>query len=116
MVKLGELNTRMKDFYDIWLLSRQFEFAGATLVEAIRLTFARRGTAIPEVIVALTDAFFDAKQVQWSVFCKRLQGSHVPASFAEVVAAVKLFLGPVVSALSMGRPVPAKWTAPGPWA
>ena len=115
MVKLGELNTRMKDFYDIWLLSRQFDFEGTTLVEAIRLTFARRVTAVPEVIVALTPTFIDVKQVQWSAFCKRLQGSHVPASFAEVVAAVKFFLGPVVSVLSVGTPVPVKWTAPGPW-
>lgn len=55
MVKLGELNTRMKDFYDIWLLSRQFDFEGATLAESVRLTFARRGTAMPEDIVALTN-------------------------------------------------------------
>ena len=115
MVKLGELNTRMKDFYDIWLLSRQFDFEGATLAESVRLTFARRGTAMPEDIVALTNEFADAKQVQWSAFCKRLQGSHVPASFAEVVTAVKLFLGPVVSALSVGVPVPVNWSAPGPW-
>ncbi len=44
MVKLRELNSRMKDFYDIWLLSRQFDFAGERLAEAIRLTFNRRGT------------------------------------------------------------------------
>jgi predicted nucleotidyltransferase component of viral defense system len=46
MVKLGELNSRMKDFYDIWLLSRQFNFAGNSLAEAIRLTFERRGTVV----------------------------------------------------------------------
>ena len=52
MVKLGVLNSRMKDFYDIWLLSRQFDFAGAKLAEAIRLTFERRETAVPAKVEA----------------------------------------------------------------
>ena len=38
MLKLRELNSRMKDFYDIWLLSHQFDFESKTLAEAIRLT------------------------------------------------------------------------------
>ena len=44
MVKLGELNSRMKDFFDIWLLSRSFDFDGPRLCEAIEKTFKRRGT------------------------------------------------------------------------
>ena len=47
MVKLGVLNSRMKDFYDIWLLSRQFDFDGAKLAMAIQLTFEQRGTKLP---------------------------------------------------------------------
>ena len=54
MLKLGELNSRMKDFYDIWLLSRQFDFNGKELAEAIRLTLDHRGTVIPEIIIAFT--------------------------------------------------------------
>ena len=46
MVKLGQLNSRMKDFFDIHLLARQFEFDGNTLQEAIAKTFARRQTPI----------------------------------------------------------------------
>jgi len=57
MVKLGVLNSRMKDFYDLWLLSKQFDFDGADLAEAARLTFERRGTALPLEIDAFTDAF-----------------------------------------------------------
>ncbi len=40
MAKLGILNSRMKDFYDIWMLSRQYDFEGTSLAEAIRQTFA----------------------------------------------------------------------------
>jgi hypothetical protein len=54
MVKLDILNSRMKDFFDVWLLSRQFEFDGAELAQAIAETFANRGTEVPTVPVALS--------------------------------------------------------------
>ena len=115
MVKLRELNSRMKDFYDIWLLSRQFDFEGDKLAEAIRLTFDHRGTTLPGEIVAFTKEFIDLKQPQWKAFIKKLNQDYLPASFAEVVAAVNAFIGPIVAALSYGTTVPAMWTAPGPW-
>ncbi len=66
MIKLGILNSRMKDFYDIWLLSRQFDFDGTQLAEAIRLTFKQRGTSLPDKIDAFQESFITAKQVQWT--------------------------------------------------
>ena len=42
MVMLGIANSRMKDFYDLWVLARQFEFQGPLLCQAIRATFERR--------------------------------------------------------------------------
>ena len=115
MVKLGVLNSRMKDFYDIWLLSRQFDFDGAKLAEAIRLTFERRSTALPTKIEAFTESFIDAKQIQWTTFWKRLQQDHVPVSFREVTTAVDGFLVPVVAAISSGKPSPTNWIASGQW-
>ena len=61
MLKLGELNSRMKDFYDIWLLCRQFDFEGERLAEAIRLTLERRGTMLTDVIVPFSEEFAKAK-------------------------------------------------------
>jgi hypothetical protein len=115
MIKLRELNSRMKDFYDIWLLSRQFDFQGERLAEAIRLTFDQRGTTLPSEIVFFTEGFIDAKQVQWEAFTKKLKQYHVPASFADVVTALNAFLGPLIAALSSGTKIPAIWAAPGPW-
>jgi hypothetical protein len=46
MVFLGELNSRMKDFYDLWLLARQFDFDGPTLAKSIAATFENRKTGI----------------------------------------------------------------------
>jgi hypothetical protein len=48
MAMLGIVNSRMKDFYDLWTLARQFEFSGPVLSAAIRATFERRQTPLPE--------------------------------------------------------------------
>lgn len=114
-VKLGMLNSRMKDFYDIWLLSRQFDFDGSELAEGIRRTFERRGTALPVAIEAFTQPFIDSTQIQWMAFRSRLQQDHVPASFTDIVAAMADFLSPIVAAVSSRQPVPNHWTASGPW-
>jgi predicted nucleotidyltransferase component of viral defense system len=115
MVKLGILNSRMKDFYDIWLLSRQFDFDGMKLAEAIRLTFERRGTSIAQRVEAFEKSFIDTKQVQWSAFHKRLQQDHAPRAFSEVVSVVEDFLAPLTSLIAQGSNQPLKWSAPGPW-
>ena len=115
MVRLGELNSRMKDFYDIWLLSRQFDFDGSWLAEAIKLTFNHRGTPISEMVPAFTKTFATAKQVQWVAFRKRLQQDYAPLSFADVVTLVDEFLSPVVSSIVTSTKPPARWTATGSW-
>jgi len=115
MVKLGFLNSRMKDFYDIWLLSRQFDFDGAELTEAIRLTFERRGTKLPSEVEAFTASFIESKQIQWTTFRKRLRYEHVPNSFREIAASLDRFLSPITTALFSGTPCSKNWTAPGPW-
>lgn len=115
MVKLKTLNSRMKDFYDIWLLSRQFDFHGAQLAEAIHRTFKQRDTSLPKKIEAFTPAFIDVKEIQWAAFRKRLQNYSVPESFKEIVTAVDEFITPIVMALSSGKTISASWTAPGPW-
>ena len=72
MVKLGILNSRMKDFYDIWLLSRVFDFEGNNLATAIQLTFDQRGTHLTDEIVVFQATFIAEKQTQWTAFCQRL--------------------------------------------
>ena len=115
MVKIGVLNSRMKDFYDIWLLSRQFDFDGAKLTEAIRLTFERRETAVPVKVEAFENAFIHAKQIQWAAFRQRLQQDHIPNSFHDIVSSIEAFLAPLASTISQGIPTAGKWISPGPW-
>ena len=116
MLKLRELNSQMKDFYDIWLLSRQFGFDGKTLSEAIKLTLEQRGTELPDEIVAFSQEFIEEKQIQWNAFRKKLEQNHVPDEFEDIVIKVKEFIDPISSALISRRPPPLKWSAPGPWA
>ena len=115
MLKLGELNSRMKDFYDVWLLSRQFNFKGEDLTEAIRLTLSHRGTTIPTDITAFSKEFVDAKQVQWAAFSKRLGQEHVPTNFSDIVSAVEAFIQPVASAIASESEAPSTWKSPDTW-
>jgi hypothetical protein len=85
----------MKDFYDIWLLSRTYEFEGDALARAIAATFARRKTSIPvDPPYALTRAFADdrAKQQQWMSFAEAI-GAELP-TLAEIVEDLAGFLMP----------------------
>ena len=117
MVKLALLNSRMKDFFDIWLLCREYAFDGKTLAMAIRKTFAHRKTAISTEPDAFTPAFAGApgKQAQWRGFIRRDLLQSAPENFAEVVQAIKNFLQPVVQALAREKVFGGKWTPPGPW-
>lgn len=115
MLTLGMLNSRMKDFYDIWLLSMQFEFRGEILIEAIRGTLENRSTLLTENVVSFTPEFIQAKQIQWKAFQRRMIGVIMPDSFQEVAEHVRNFLMPVVSALRTNGPPPKQWKALGPW-
>jgi len=117
MVKLGILNSRMKDFFDIWLMSRQFDFDGTILTEAITNTFSTRGTKIPAEPLALTDAFAEdtTKATQWRGFVRRNRLSEPPKDLAEVIASVGTFLKPISKSLAAGQGFKSIWKAPGPW-
>ena len=99
MVALGRVNSRMKDFYDIWILSRSFEFTDDRLARAIAATFARRNTPVPTVLPdALTPAFAadEQKQRQWKAFVEDL--AQNPGDLASVVADLGQFLMPHATA------------------
>jgi predicted nucleotidyltransferase component of viral defense system len=117
MVKLGILNSRMKDFFDIWLMSRQFDFNGVTLAEAILKTFSTRGTKIPAEPLALTDVFAKdtSKAAQWRGFLRRNRLSEAPKDLMEVIVSTAAFLKPIAEHLAAGHAFKSIWKAPGPW-
>jgi hypothetical protein len=115
MFRLGIVNSRMKDFYDIWVLSRLFDFEGSSLLEAVRLTIKTRGTKISGEPVIFTPEFTTEKQPQWAAFLKRISDITAPNNFTEVMSQLHGFLQPVIDALNDEKPLLRKWIAPGPW-
>ena len=96
---LGMKNSRLKDFFDLWLLSESFDFDFLILQTAVQKTFERRKTKIPEDFpVSLTEEFYSAplKQSQWNAFIKKVQPQKAPASLEEAVQRIRLFLHPFI--------------------
>ena len=120
MVTLGQGNSRMKDFFDLFSLAQRFDFDGSLLTQAVLSTFAQRKTPVPtqgEIPVALTTLFAQdtAKQTQWAAFVRRLGPTLITQSLNEITDFLRLFLLPVLNALSRGETYESDWKAGGPW-
>jgi len=117
MVKLGQANTRMKDFYDLAVLSQTFAFEGALLIRAIAATFARRGTPLPSGLpVALTAEFTEdpPKTTQWRAFLRK-SGAPSPGDLREVAATIARFVEEPLAAAATDQPFVKHWSPVGPW-
>lgn len=117
MVKLGQLNSRMKDFFDLWILSRQFAFDGPSLAMAVSRTFANRQTPLnPNPVAFTTDFVSDStKQTQWRGFLRKSKLGIAPADLAEAISSIREFLLPLTDALTSGKPFDMEWKPLGPW-
>ena len=117
IVQLGMANSRMKDFYDVALLSRIFEFDGEVLTRAIRVTFDRRKTPIPAALpVGLTSEFAEdaSKKGQWSGFVRK-SGAQDAGTLADVIAAIVMFVELPLRSAASGEAIAGHWPAGGPW-
>lgn len=113
-VRLGEANTRMKDFFDLWFLSREFAFDGAVLTDAISRTFARREIALPPTVpVALRAEFSARKADMWNAFLRR--NALAPVPLAAAIEAIRSFVGPVLEAAVRGEVFAQTWTPRKGW-
>lgn len=117
LTKLGLLNSRMKDYYDLALLSRMYSFEGENLIAAIVATFRHRGTRIEAEPVGLTAAFYadPARAIQWRAFVRRSRFTEELGDLEKLVAEVRRFAFPVLTAAIGERPLVARWPAGGTW-
>lgn len=116
MISLSWLNSRMKDFYDVYMLSENYEFDGRILYEAIFETFQRRGTNYSRETAVFSDEFaVDLnKKKQWNAFIKRILNSGI--SFIEVTERNKNFLLPIYETLLSEKEFFGKWSSKkGTW-
>lgn len=118
MVKLGILNTRMKDFYDVWLMIRQFNFKGQDLSEALQRTFNHRKTSLPEHEPLFEQAFYEEKsdrQMLWKTFRRNSGFDTVPEKLSVVVTDIEGFLVRPLAVIHNNLDFYEIWKAPGPW-
>jgi predicted nucleotidyltransferase component of viral defense system len=113
MAALYDINSRFKDYYDLYHLAATESFEAGTLHEAITTTFARRDTPL-----AAAERLFDpsfasnpARQRQWQVFLTRITKDE-PGKFTNVLELIRVFLAPIVQGKATGiwQPEVAQWS------
>lgn len=114
---LADLNSRMKDFYDVWGLCRRFSFNGELLQEAIAATCTRRKTIIRSDAEIFSEDFSDRpeKKVQWQAFVNKGMMGNAPEDFVAVMSDIREFLFPIAQASEHGELFQGTWTPGGPW-
>lgn len=116
LISLGMLNSRLKDFFDLWILARHSDFDGSVLSRAVAATFERRGTAIPSGVPAgLSDEFIHdtQKEKQWQGFLRK--NALDPMSLVTVVADLRDFLLPVLASVAANGSYDRPWRAGDGW-
>lgn len=110
LISLGVANSRMKDYFDLWVLAKHSDFEGEVLRQAIGATLSRRRTGIPtDVPFGLSESFaaHPQKQMQWQGFLKKNRLEALP--LVQIVAALHQFLMPPLGALASGQDFGGIW-------
>ena len=109
MTVLGMANSRMKDFYDIWMLITNFEFDGMVIQTAIERTFQNRSTELPdERHIVFSDEFAESKRDQWIAFSRKLRDENTIV-MDQIIATMRGFFFPVLHASEQGTVLKKKW-------
>lgn len=118
MIKLGLLNSRMKDFYDIWLMMRQFNFDGKILAEALKKTFKHRKTELPYKKPLFAEEIYDNRsdrQVLWKAFLKKGNIKQTPDKLSIIAKDIEKFLFQPLNAINKDLEFNKIWQDAGTW-
>ncbi|MEE9910366.1 MAG: nucleotidyl transferase AbiEii/AbiGii toxin family protein [Deltaproteobacteria bacterium] len=118
MVKLGLLNSRMKDFYDVWMMTRQFDFNGLDLVESLKRTFKHRKTELPWKQPLFAEEIYDQqsdRQTLWAAFLRKGEIRPAPDKLTLAVKAIEKFLIKPLHAIHEDLKFTQTWKAAGTW-
>lgn len=109
IVSLGNANSRMKDFYDIFALQNSYDFKSEILAEAIKETFLNRNTSF-ETITAFEDTFVnDLNRLKmWTSFLKA-KNINLVIDFESVINQIKDFLLPIVKMIEQSNQYEKTW-------
>lgn len=118
MVKLGLLNSRMKDFFDIWLTMHQFDFNGANLAGALKKTFDHRKADLPKARPLFAEEIYDERsdrQTLWKAFLRKGDITNAPDKLGTIAEEIEDFLAEPLDALNKGSEFTKEWKSSGPW-
>lgn len=118
IIKLGTINTRFKDFFDLHLLSRESSFEGGRLKEQVEATLRHRATEPPTTTptgISDESARSDGAQRAWQAFLRRSAAVGAPEDFADVAARIREFVGPVLDAVSQEKALDMDWDPARGW-
>jgi len=116
MVALGTANSRMKDFYDVWICSNHLDFNTDTLLKAVDATFKNRKTPVAaEEFEALMTNLVGAHRVHWNAFVKKMGDDQLIDAFGKVLQDLKIFAMPVFRSLARGEKLTQQWKAGKGW-
>ncbi len=118
MIKLGFINSRMKDFYDIWLMIHRFNFNGLHLVEALKKTFKRRKTTLPRNKPFFAEEIYDEKsdrQTLWRAFLKKEGIKFAPEKLSDIARELEEFLIEPINSINSNYEFHKVWDVSGAW-
>lgn len=115
MIDKGLKNSRMKDFYDLWMLSQHYPFSGKRLTLAMQSTLQKKQLEIPPKVLPLEPIFGTnpEKQMQWLAFVRK--GDLLAPGFPEIIAVLHDFLSPPLQAIREEKTFEIFWPPGGPW-
>lgn len=109
-VSLGLANGRYKDFYDIYVLSENYDLDGEELRNAIKETFAHRGTSFDDIVAFEPEFTADTvRQNRWNSFIKKKK-AMVKVDFVEAIGQSKRLLMPIVESINKNEDFRLKWS------
>jgi predicted nucleotidyltransferase component of viral defense system len=116
MVSLGNANSRMKDFYDVWICSQHLDFDFSTLSRAIAATFQNRDTPVPaDEFEALSQDFAKQHRIQWNAFANKIGEIELIDALGRIVEDLKAFAVPVLRACVSDEKFALHWKAGKAW-
>ena len=111
IVSLGYVNSRYKDFYDVYILAHSYDFIGKELKKAIEETFIHRKTGFDD-IVAFEKSFAEdtIRSMRWNSFIKKKK-AMVVVDFISVIHLMKDFLEPVIEKIITNEEMDSIWNS-----
>lgn len=109
IVSLGLINSRYKDFYDIYQIAKNFDLDGNELKTAIMETFEHRGTGFDDIVAFEPEFAKDPIHIQrWNAFIKKKKAME-EIEFPQVLELLKALLKPIVASINSNTLIKCIW-------